>query len=680
MKVIFFNHIDTLALLRNLSGFKKYQEIYYFDISATAGALLKYCRLDKRIRRLNFTRSDLRDENGESFVPKMFGRDLVDLCDKVSYGAFQRDPFIRIFCNYFDRNKCLIFFRKIAALELQHPLVVMNAIQKYRRTHFKDETIEIYFSIERNAFFEGLKEFALKEYGLIVISSPPLWRWIRVSGLAFRNIIILINAIFMSLLNSAKFLNKANRTSPSLLPRIGIAYRRHGINFDLVKRSQFPWLLASDVAFKQILVCFDDKGHPVTEEMVDKLREKEDIGYVALNKAASASPRVPLYKPSSRFAKEAFVILIKLFPSMLWEVLAFGFSGLYYVGKALYFINQYARAYDFYLSANIKINVDRDDAEPYLIAERVALKRAGGVSINYQQGNPPFPVVIWGSCSDVIFLYGPYYHSLLHKSGSDNDTIVSCGFLTDYSFRMVKENSKKIREALINKGAKFIVSYFDEDSSDSRMSAFTNKQNEDIYRTLLRWLISNNEVGLVFSPKKPALLLKRISGVAGLIEEAKATGRCLFMEGKIRTNSWPSEAAQASDLAIGSLVGGTTVLESFLSGVRSVYLDIHGFYSFLEYRYGRDRIVFDNIDNLIMAIDRYRSDKESFDEFGNINLIQDLINSKDPFRDGRAAERMGQYIKWLLDSFNEGKSREEAISLANEKYASVWRKENVIAA
>ena len=46
--------------------------------------------------------------------------------------------------------------------------------------------------------------------------------------------------------------------------------------------------------------------------------------------------------------------------------------------------------------------------------------------------------------------------------------------------------------------------------------------------------------------------------------------------------------------------------------------------------------------------------------------------------DGKASLRMGQYINWLLEIFNQGKTREEAIAYANEKYAGAWGKGNVI--
>ena len=67
--------------------------------------------------------------------------------------------------------------------------------------------------------------------------------------------------------------------------------------------------------------------------------------------------------------------------------------------------------------------------------------------------------------------------------------------------------------------------------------------------------------------------------------------------------------------------------------------------------------------------------EDYFDYAGKINGFGDwspILDELDPFRDGRAAERVGTYLKWLLDGFKEGLTRESVLSDAAEKYASKW--------
>ena len=39
---------------------------------------------------------------------------------------------------------------------------------------------------------------------------------------------------------------------------------------------------------------------------------------------------------------------------------------------------------------------------------------------------------------------------------------------------------------------------------------------------------------------------------------------------------------------------------------------------------------------------------------------------------------MGTYMRWLLESFDKGKSRDEAIQYANKIYADTWGKDKVV--
>ena len=54
------------------------------------------------------------------------------------------------------------------------------------------------------------------------------------------------------------------------------------------------------------------------------------------------------------------------------------------------------------------------------------------------------------------------------------------------------------------------------------------------------------------------------------------------------------------------------------------------------------------------------------------------IHKVDPFRDGRGGERIGTYIRHLLDSYGKGSESNIAINYANQQYIKKWGKDKVI--
>ena len=54
-----------------------------------------------------------------------------------------------------------------------------------------------------------------------------------------------------------------------------------------------------------------------------------------------------------------------------------------------------------------------------------------------------------------------------------------------------------------------------------------------------------------------------------------------------------------------------------------------------------------------------------------------MLDEMDPFRDGRAAERMGTYIQWLLEGFHRGDDRERVMAQAAERYAARWGRDKI---
>lgn len=665
-KVKFISELDLLQIIPLYFLLKTYDEIYYFDISKTAEVLLSLLKLKQHVKPFEFKLSEVKDSSG-SCCEAQIRASIIKTCDAITDAVLRRSPFINSFGRLFDTEMVIFFFRRIVFKEIEKVVIFMNVILWHRQ---KNKGVKIDFVVYNTPFFDALNSIALKEYDITLLRAAVFPSRIfsylyAVLGNLFLNVVEGLAPV----INSPSNLNKKKSGDNS--PLLGNAYTGAGLFVDTRRRCDFPWLATPNFPYEQTLIHFNKKYKPSREDLLNVAKERRGIKYLSTYSEKGISKFMPVYKPTVKFTKMLFVLSAKVLSLVLKEILNGRFDSLYYLDRVVRFIRVYSKSFNFYLDYNIKINIDKSYWDPYLVAEQIALRDAGGVSINVHICDLCITDVLLGTSDDIVFLFSPYYYDTFVKCGSHNDAVVFSGYITDYSFRAVRENSKILRDSLMAKGAKFIICYFDEHSSDDRMSVLPHRRSVNVYKKLLNWVISDTTLGLICSPKLPMTLPSRLAEIKDLIKKAVDTGRFVFMEGERRTYNYPTEAAQAADIVIGLLIGGTAALESYLSGSRVVYLDLEGLYFFPEYKWGKNKIVFDDLDLLISAINNYRSNKELYDDLGNVKFAP-TVNLKDPFRDGKAAERIASYICWLLESFDKGIKRNEAIRYANEQYIKRW--------
>ena len=104
-------------------------------------------------------------------------------------------------------------------------------------------------------------------------------------------------------------------------------------------------------------------------------------------------------------------------------------------------------------------------------------------------------------------------------------------------------------------------------------------------------------------------------------------------------------------------------------------LDDEGWPSSQLYKSGEGRVVFNDWSSLWGACLDFLNDKRSQSSIGN---WQNILDDLDPFRDGKAAERMGSYLQWLLDGLKEGKDRETVMENAADRYGKIWGHNNIL--
>jgi hypothetical protein len=302
------------------------------------------------------------------------------------------------------------------------------------------------------------------------------------------------------------------------------------------------------------------------------------------------------------------------------------------------------------------------------------LRQLGGVSVMYQRSLDMVSSSEMAVHADVFFAYSRLSLEREVRNGSQISYSVVAGYLGDHRFPLLRVHAERVRAELRKNGAEHIMAFFDEDSADERWDIGHSLQREN-YVFLLEKLLDDTTFGLVLKPKVSQTLRSRLGAVSDLLSEAIHTGRCFVFEGgPVHSKFPPAVAALASDVAVsGHLCAPTAGLESALAGVPTLLLDREGWRVSPLYDLGVGNVVFEVWDDLWKTYVDHRT-RVHVPGFGDWSAI---LNRFDPFQDGRAAQRMAQYLEWMLEGLRQGLSRDHVLADAAERYADVWGQDKI---
>lgn len=666
---LYVDELNVFSLIWILRTRRVYRDIFYFDLSPVLNWLLPVLRSsllkNTNVKNVKFHLSEIRSKSGECLFEKLYGEDPSRLCDLVAETRFPAAPLIRVFSNRFGADEIKLYLQKKIDRSIRTLVIFMHAArqdatQKGRRGQASPGFL---FS---HPYSEALAEYAVSA-GLRPESYDHLFR--RFSRY-FRICARLVWPVL-----SLRGLFSPSGSAAVRPPVIGMGFNGKTITFDPSIRSDFFWLIPSSIDRSRVLMCFDRSDHPVTPEMTDILRNHGMDG-VAGKDAACRDPRVPVFRPGPRSAWICAAWNLRILGHLLRERLTGGpRTSSLYVDLLLDAVRHYARWTEFFLKHGVKIYVHIDDFNEDSVPFHLALKDAGGVSVSYQYSSLYIPSRLMSICRDVYFAFGPDYRSLFVRNRSVIGNLVYSGYITDQAIALVKDRSDRHRRSLRAAGAEFILCFFDENSSEDRMCAISSRTTAKIYQFFLRAVLNDKTFGLIVKPGYPRTLFQRIPEIRDLAERAKSTGRCLFLdEGAIVTHVLPTEAAQAADVAVGFLFSGTAALESYLSGTPTIYLDLEKLIYRPEHGWTH-RVAYPSVEELWSALTAYRARPDQFPRFGDLSPS---IAARDPFRDGHAALRIGEYVRWVLESFDQGRSRDQAMESANRNYRDRWGADQIV--
>ena len=267
---------------------------------------------------------------------------------------------------------------------------------------------------------------------------------------------------------------------------------------------------------------------------------------------------------------------------------------------------------------------------------------------------------------DVFFIWGKHDAQINLDSGSVSKHLLISGcILTENSKKEAYKKAKVAAKTMKNGGVKYILSIFDSGISTPNFNRF-----------FLRWILEDPCLGIFIKPKTDNFTKRMDSDLRMLFDQAFKTGRIHLFD----NYASPADAAKVSDFSVG-LGNFSAIVVSALQGARILYMDYEEPDQGLQkpksplHSLGEKRCVFYNLDSIKQAVLEYYENPATNPYLGDVSPVLDNF---DHFRDGKASERIGEYISWYLNGLDNNLGNDIALQKATQKYAAKWGEEIVI--
>ncbi len=638
----------------------------YIDAASMAlkFARLLLTRVAIGLEKINFKLIDLRDDKGDLLCLIIGYDDLAEIQQRITnkavFKAVAADPWVKNSAALFYLKKASIVFVYQDSDTLWRLSVLIHLAALHRKQQAGLNGEHVLFANQR-AWMDVLVKYAAKQ-GVMLCSLGKSKFDLKKSlkqGIGDARLQYIQRLFYGS--PQLKADEKAGEKSPKLV----LEY--YGLfNLDQPQfYSNFTFLQQSDFPAQDIVLTSNFTSTPISEEQY-KAMQARGIRAVALNPKAASAKDILVF---CRFKQEPA-------PRLAVD---------YNHRKSLEYqwiknrLTEFHRVERYYHSlfktvgGKIYLSWFKYDARHAAIAQ--AISNCGGVMVLYQRANEEVPNAETATYCDVFFGFNKDGAAVERQSGSRIPYYVVTGYLGDHRFDLLKDPAKLLRQQLQAAGAAKIITFFDENSGDDARWHTGHEFMRHNYEFLLTKLLSTPQMGLILKPKMHSTLRKRLGPIAELLEQALKTKRCYLYENRGLYNHYPPViAALSSDIAIhGHLCAATAGVESALAGVPTLLLDREGWSGNPLYRLKEGKIIFKNWNDLWEACGRHW--QKPIDGFGDWSPY---LKEFDPFCDGKASQRMGTYLSWLLEGFKQCKPREQVLREAADRYRARWGEDKII--
>ena len=648
--VTFISSFFHYNLLKK-SSIKEYKTIYFIDASLFVQRfLLPLLRfLGLTVEKLQFTMLEIVDSNGELVRTRIPREDLFNFQEKILnseaykalyHGSWKQDSI----ADYI--NKGLIDEGVMDVDSVSRVLFIINVVFWHMK---KIDHKQAVFVINNRAWTDLYKNYA-ESYKIELLSMRSILFKFSDLRKIVRNVPwvykIVKNIKYKNVSKKYDFQNKDNnKLYIDGRGDINLANNGH--------HSDFFWQLNSNFPF-QNLVC---KHYSEKEKEYFKQHGLYSIAEgIYLDKKYSRKYTKPELNYSYRYRKESQVVQTIL---NSYDLDRFYWASLFKQQGVKIFLTWFKYSNNH-------------------IAWSDAIRDNRGISVVWQMAFDGFKNAECVLKSDIVFSFSKFSDEIEKKLESKIKYNVVIGYPKDYAASLLKDEAYKLREKLEANGAKKIVFVIDENSNDDSRWHTGHKLQRENYSHIIEKVLEVPWLGVVFKPKRIIDLRLRLGPVADLLEKAEATGRCYVYDssGRYTTSAPPVLAGLSADVCIhGHLDSGTAALECALEGLPTLLIDREGTIDSKLNELPEGKVVFKDWPSTIDAIMEYFNTPEDISGFGDwTSIIDDL----DPFRDGMAAFRMGTYLQWLIEGFENNLDREVIMANAAERYKKQWGADKVI--
>jgi hypothetical protein len=649
-------YFENLSLKTILSSFFKYksfrlslkintQTYFYLDQSWSGEKIIipLFKLLGIKLIKIDFQMMKIKDENNELIRYRIVRKDLFEIQQQIIVS----DDYKRLKHSSWKQNRISDYINKglvdegiMVKKSTSRILYIIHVVNwhmsEQKNTHCN-------FIVDNRAWFNIFKNYALQyQINLLFVKDLSLKP-------SFLSNFIKNNSQLYTIIKNIKYWSYSHKKNKSvnlyLEGRGDVNLQNNG------HHSDFFWLLNSSFPSKNLLYQYHNKTEKLLLESFDINTTKGAGNLFFPAEKKYTAPQITIQKD---LAKES---------ELIQSTLAF------YNCNRIFWKN-------FFETNNTKIYMMWHRFNNYHIAVSDAINDVGGVSVYWPVSLDGYSIIEAVSNTDILFSFSAFGATLEKQMNSKFRYNIITGYPRDYAGSILKVEAQLLRKKLEENGAKKIVFVIDENSIDDNRWHTGHELQRDNYRYILEKVLETPWLGVVFKPKAAKTLKYRLGDVANLLERVEKTGRCFIYRDSTRytTSAPPVLAGLSADVCIHGHLG-TAALECVLEKIPTIMIDREGDPHNKLHELPEGKVVFRNWPDAINATMDYLDSPQEYIGFGDWSSI---IDELDPFRDGKAAFRIGSYLHWLIQGFEQGLDKEIVLVEAAEKYKKQWGADKVI--
>lgn len=642
----------------------------YIDASEPALTLARLTGglFDAKFETFDFRMLDIRDETGAAMRMRITCREMSLLQEDIA----AQPEFQEWLSSHTDLGPRLGTFlaKSVAVRKTEEGFDLWRALYliwvcRSRMLKDADESEAVLF-LERQPWFASLQRYSSPlRVSLVAVPAFPSTKKFLLRRLDPR-VLDLLRFLRAHGLGGLKLWLTGDKLSPPAptAPRLAVEYYGHLNLDDATRPSNLFFWQNSKIPGKDIVILYGLFKDRLNPRRLEEIR-RHQLDAVAIHPSAASDVSLPVFVPVGQRDSAAGSLRPRS-PEALWlEERTCDYSS-----RRAFWAELFERT-------GVKVFLTWYKNDPNHCAIADALQELGGVTAIYQRSLEMNQNLVLAADTDIYFAFSRASTDLAKLNGSNIRYNVVTGYFGDYLFAPLKQRARELRESLLKNGARKIVAVFDEYSPPDTRWWPGEEPQRDNYRLLTQMVLSEPWLGVIFKPKSPQSLRRRLGPeLAEQLARAEATGRCRVLEqNDFLSDQTPAEAAMAADVAVhGHLSASTAGMEAALAGVPTLLVDPEGWLYSPLYRLGEGRVIFRDWPSLWDALRRHWNEPSGVPGFGDWTP---MLEELDPFRDGRAAERIGEFLDWILQDLKNGRNREAAMASAAQRYAERWGQDKV---